>query len=156
MSILFKALPTETVRALQSGGADSNRQKPERCTSDGVGIPCRHCLRFVQKDRAFLTIGHRPFESVQPYAETGPIYLCADACERRADSDALPDVMKTSPQFIIRGYSADERICYGTGKVVATADIVSACETMFEDVQIAFIHIRSASNNCFYCRVERA
>ena len=155
MSIVFKALSTDAVRALQAGGADSNGQDPEVYRSDGQGVPCRHCLKFVGAGKDFLVVGHRPFDSVQPYAEMGPIFLCADRCERHDESGELPEVMTTPPQFIVRGYTADERIRYGTGKVVATSDVHAACERIFENPQITFIHVRSASNNCFYCRVER-
>ena len=155
MPIVFKALETETVRQLQSGGPDANGQRPEVGVSEGSGVPCRHCLQNVEKGKRFLTLGHRPFESVHAYAETGPVFLCADACERHAESGELPDVVASSPQFIIRGYTEDERIRYGTGRVVPTVDMISACQNMFEDADIAFIHVRSASNNCFYCRIER-
>ncbi|MCY6382680.1 DUF1203 domain-containing protein [Hoeflea prorocentri] len=156
MSIIFKALPTKTVRRLQAGLPDSNAQEPAARISDGSGVPCRHCLENVKKGATFIEFGHRPFETVNPYTETGPIFLCGDACERLEDSGELPPAMKASPQFIVRGYTGDERIRYGTGKVVPTADIVAACEQIFEDTDVAFIHIRSATNNCFYCRVERA
>ncbi|MEX3011321.1 DUF1203 domain-containing protein [Hoeflea sp. TYP-13] len=156
MSIVFKALSTKDARALQAGGLDSNGQLPERQVSDGEGNPCRHCLQYIAKGKEMLVLGHRPFGSVQPYAEMGPIFLCADACERNEETSNLPVVIETRPRFIVRGYTADERIRYGTGDVVETEDIIEACEARFEDPEIAFIHVRSASNNCFYCRVERA
>ncbi|TIN49828.1 MAG: DUF1203 domain-containing protein, partial [Mesorhizobium sp.] len=40
MSIQFKALPTEAVRALQRGGPDAYGHTPERRISDGDGVPC--------------------------------------------------------------------------------------------------------------------
>ncbi|MEM6462984.1 MAG: DUF1203 domain-containing protein [Pseudomonadota bacterium] len=45
---------------------------------------------------------------------------------------------------------------YGTGDVVETANIVEACEERLKDPEIAFVHIRSATNNCYYCRAEWA
>ncbi|TIP44169.1 MAG: DUF1203 domain-containing protein, partial [Mesorhizobium sp.] len=47
MSIKFKALPTEAVRALQRGGPDAYGHVPEHRISDGDGVPCRHCLKNV-------------------------------------------------------------------------------------------------------------
>lgn len=155
MSIVFKALSTADVRALQAGARDSNGQLPERRVSDAAGNPCRHCLKFIEKGREMLVLGHRPFGTVQPYAEMGPIFLCADSCERNDETAAIPVVIETRPRFIVRGYTADERIRYGTGDVIETRDIVEACEERFADPEIEFIHVRSATNNCFYCRVER-
>ena len=156
MSVIFKAMPTDEVRALQTGGPDSNGQLPERKVSDGAGNPCRHCLKYIEKGKEVLVLGHRPFETVQPYAEMGPVFLCAEPCERSEESSDLPVIVETRPRFIVRGYTADERIQYGTGDVVETKDIVDACEERLDNPEIAFVHIRSASNNCFYCRVERA
>jgi hypothetical protein len=61
----------------------------------------------------------------------------------------------TSPQYILRGYSAEERIVYGTGAVVSTDRIIEACTGLLSRAEVAFVHIRSASNNCFHVRVER-
>ena len=63
--------------------------------------------------------------------------------------------MLTAPAYIVRGYDRDERILYGTGGVVPTADIPARCAELFGRADVAFIHIRSASNNCFHVRVER-
>lgn len=156
MTLSFHALPTETVRALQSGQPDANGQLPERTVSDGGGNPCRHCLREIAEGKDMLVLAHRPFETVQPYAESGPIFLCADACERHEDDGALPPVVAARPRFIVRGYTADERIRYGTGQVIETENMAEACERMFEDhSDVDFIHVRSAQNNCYSCRIER-
>lgn len=154
MTVIFSALASPAVDALRAGGEDSNGQPPEHQVSGG-GLPCRYCLRDIEEGRDALVFGHRPFESIQPYAECGPVFLCADACERHGDSSALPPVIATRPRFIIRGYTADERICYGTGGVVETTDLTEACETIFADSRVTFIHVRSVQNNCYFCRIER-
>ncbi len=156
MTVVFSALPTPVVNALRAGGVDSNGQLPEHLVSDGGGNPCRHCLREIEAGRGILVFGHRPFDNIQPYAECGPIFVCADACERHRDSSRLPPIIAARPRFIIRGYTADERIRYGTGGIVETADMVDTCETIFQDPEVAFIHVRSVQNNCYFCRIERA
>lgn len=155
MQIRFEAMPTEAARALQRGGPDANGQTPERSVSDGSGIPCRHCLRLVPKGKAYLALAYRPFRGINPYTETGPIFLCADECAAGSMSDQLPPFL-ASERYIVRGYDARERIVYGTGQVTATADIVSYCRQLFSREGIAFVHIRSSTNNCYHVRVERA
>ncbi|MFN7050754.1 MAG: DUF1203 domain-containing protein, partial [Gemmobacter sp.] len=76
MTLHFTPIPTETVRALQSGAADANGQSPERHVSDGGGNPCRHCLQMIPAGAGMLILAHRPFTRLQPYAESGPIFLC--------------------------------------------------------------------------------
>lgn len=83
MSLQFAAIPTETVRVCQAGGPDANGQSPEQMISDSDGNPCRHCLRMIPQGAAMLVMAHRPFPTLQPYAELGPIFLCADACVTR-------------------------------------------------------------------------
>lgn len=151
--IRFTPIPTETARAYQAGGPDANGQPPERHISDGAGNPCRHCLQMIPKGAGMLILAHRPFPSAQPYAELGPIFLCADACEP-GTGDTLPEIL-ASPDYIIRGYSAENRIVYGTGAVVPTATIPAEAETRLTDPRIAYLHIRSARNNCYQLRIDR-
>ena len=155
MTIQFKALPTEDIRALQRGGADAYGNRPERKISDGDGMPCRHCLKNIAAGDAYLVLAYRPFQKLQPYAETGPIFLHAEECDRAIESEALPEVLD-SPDYIVRGYGRDDRIVYGSGGVIRTGDITARAETLFERDDIAYVHVRSARNNCYQCRIERA
>src|SRR4029078_4307590 len=119
------------------------------------GVPCRHCLKNVAAGEEYLVLAYRPFAALQPYAETGPIFLPAKACEAGAESDALPEIL-TSPDYIVRGYGADDRIVYGTGAVVPTAEVKARAQALLERPDIAYVHTRSAQNNCYQCRIERA
>jgi hypothetical protein len=150
----FVPIPTETVRAYQAGGVDSYGLLPERRVSDGGGNPCRHCLRMIPEGAGMLVLAHRPFGALQPYAETGPIFLCAEDCEAGGGAE-VPEILASS-DYIVRGYGADERIVYGTGGVVATARIVARAEEVLGMPEVDFVHVRSARNNCFQVRIERA
>lgn len=151
----FLAIPTDKVRALQNGGPDAFGQVPEQRISDGVGVPCRHCLSIVPQGRPYLILSYRPFEGQHPYAEQGPIFLCADHCEDGSTSDALPPFL-LSDHYIVRGYGEEERIVYGTGRVTPRSEIMTGCAELLALRDIAFVHIRSATNNCFHVRVERS
>jgi hypothetical protein len=153
--IRFLAMPTETALAYWNGGGDAYGLPPERHISDGDGVPCRHCLRDVAAGEPYLILAHRPFPRVQPYAETGPIFLHAIPCGSHEASATMP-AMLTSRDYIVRGYSAEDRIVYGTGAVVANADIPAYAAELLSRAGIAYLHIRSARNNCYQCRVERA
>lgn len=148
-------IPTETVRAYRAGGADAYGARPERAVSDGVGTPCRHCLCDVPAGAGMLVLAHRPFPALQPYAETGPIFLCAEACEPWS-APGLPPILGTSPDYLIRGYGTDDRIAYGSGSIVAREDLEARAAEILANPAIAYVHVRSARNNCFQCRIERA
>lgn len=154
MKLRFEAIPTPAARALQRGASDANGQQPEERVSDGSGVPCRHCLGIVPAGQAYLILAYRPFHGINPYAELGPIFLCADECDSGSVTDQLPAFLK-SARYIVRGYDADERIVYGTGRVTNTPDIIDYCRELFGRDDIAFAHIRSAENNCFHLRVDR-
>ncbi|MGK7651637.1 DUF1203 domain-containing protein [Roseovarius sp. B08] len=155
MSIQFQPLPTDQVRHLRGTLRDIYSQPIAALVSDGVGVPCRHCLRNVPDGQRYLVLAWRPFRGLNPYTETGPIFLCAEDCEAASRSDALPPML-AAPAYIVRGYTADERICPGTGQVTPTPDIRAYATRLLENPQIAFVDIRSASNNCFLCRVVRS
>ena len=149
----FVPISTEIARRYQAGGVDSYGLLPERRVSEGGGNPCRHCLRMIPDGAAMLVLAHRPFASLQPYAETGPIFLCADPCEPGGGAQ-MPEILASS-DYIVRGYGADERIVYGTGGVVATADVPARAAEVLAMPGVAFVHVRSARNNCFQVRIER-
>jgi hypothetical protein len=149
----FIALPTETVRALQADGLDANGMLPERSVSDGNGNPCRHCLREIPRGAGMLILAWRPFTSLQPYAETGPVFLCAEACRRHPQLEGLPDLYR-GREMLLRGYDVNERIIYGSGRTVPMSGLDSALGEMFAIPGIAFIHARSPTNNCYHFRIE--
>ena len=122
---------------------------------ESQGNPWGHCLNFIPEGAGMLICAHRPFSSLQPYAETGPIFLCADDCPRFEDA-GVPPVLTSSPDYLLKGYRADERIFYGTGRVVAQADLPGYAATLLKDHEVAFVDVRSARNNCFQARIMRA
>ena len=149
----FVPIPTEVVRAYRSGAPDANGQLPERHISDGGGNPCRHCLAMISRGAGMLVLAHRPFPAPQPYAEIGPIFLCADACAAGGGAE-LPEML-ASPEYIVRGYGPDDRIVYGTGAVTPTLRIKERAGTLLADPRVDYVHVRSARNNCFQVRIER-
>ena len=154
-SFRFEALPRDVVEAYRAGAADANGQVPERHVSDGSGVPCRYCLEDVPAGEGFLILAHRPFPAPQPYAEVGPIFLHATDCSRHEGSAEAPAMVRDKEQILMRGYGHDDRIVYGTGKVITTSAIAEAAEKLLDRSDVAYIHLRSASNNCYQCRIDR-
>ena len=155
MSIRFMPIPTAIATALRDG-PDANGQRPQTAgPSTASGTPCRHCLRQVPAGQPYLILAHRPFDGLNPYTETGPIFLCAEDCAPGGRA-SLPREILQAASYITRAYSADERIIYGTGAVTETNRIADRCVELLADPLVAFVHIRSTANNCFLCRVERA
>lgn len=147
MPLHYFAPATDDVGKLRDGGIDANGRLAEASVSDGNGKPCRHCLRGVPEDDAMLILAWRPFTGLRHYAEPGPIFLCADACQRYPETNGPPALYR-SRDMLTRGYDADDRIVYGTGKVGSAQRL--------ETADIAYVHARSPTNNCYHFRIESA
>lgn len=150
----YTALPTDIVRAYQSGAPDAFGHPPERAVSDGAANPCRHCLRQIPKGAQMLILAHKPFVGTHPYAEIGPIFLCAEACNRGGGA-AVPEILTTSPNYLVKGYNSEDRIVYGTGDTLPAGEIPDRARLLLEDVRVAYLHVRSARNNCYQLRIDR-
>lgn len=154
IQIRFVPMSQQQASAYRAGATDAYGLAPEHNISPG-GYPCRHCLGEIRMGEAYLTLAYRPFPALQPYAETGPIFLHAEACPGYEATEILPPML-VSPDYIVRGYGADDRIVYGTGAVTPTDGIAERAATLLADPGIAYVHVRSARNNCYQCRIERA
>ncbi len=152
---VFRAIPTDVARAYQDGGSDAYGRPSEHHTGDEAPGPCRHCMTLIQGE-AWLVLAHRPFSTLQPYAETGPIVMHARPCERHPDSSDPPALLLRARQLIVRGHSADERIVYGTGAVIAPDRLAETVTAVFDRPDVAFAHVRYAATNCFACRIDRS
>jgi hypothetical protein len=154
-AIRFISLPGDQAAAYWAGGADANGQPPELHVSDGDGVPCRHCQQDVAAGERYLILAHRPFPAAQPYAEVGPIFLHAEPCPRYPESGRVPPMFLERASYLLKGYGANDRIVYGTGQIVPSSEIAAAAERILERGDVAYVHVRSSTNNCFSCRVER-
>jgi Protein of unknown function (DUF1203) len=153
--IHFSAMPTADARHLWNGGTDSYGFQPETMMSDGPGHPCRHCLRNIAAGEELFVFAYRPFPEMQPYAETGPIFLHKQPCKHYSADEVLPPVLTTSPDFIVRGYDENDRIVYGTGAVTPIERIPAYAAELLARPGIAYVHVRSARNNCYQCRIDK-
>ncbi|MBX3726795.1 MAG: DUF1203 domain-containing protein [Xanthomonadales bacterium] len=154
MKLSVQGIPTEHARHLRAGRADANGQPALHRVAEGPMNPCRHCLGLIAEGDRKLVLGYRPFDTAQPYAEVGPIFLHAGECPRY-ESDRLPAWFAHLTPAVIRGYGADDWIRYETGAVVSGGELTAACQRILGDPQVAYVHVRSRFN-CFQCRVDRA
>jgi hypothetical protein len=148
-------MPSEMAAGYRAGMPDANGMAPERHVSVDGTEPCRHCLGTIGKGEAYLILAYRPFPALQAYAELGPVFIHAEACAAY-DGEGLPvREQRAGSGRILRGYGYDDRIVYGTGVVVANAEIEAKATAILAREDVAYVHMRSAANNCFTLRVDR-
>lgn len=152
MNLTYMPYDIDAVARLRTGGPDAYGNAAERAISSGVGTPCRSCLCNVPKGDAMLICAARPFPTLQPYAETGPVFFCAENCTPY-DSADLPPVLKTSPDYLVKAYDQADRIIYGTGQITPTQEIADYAADLFDKPEVAYVDVRSARNNCFLTRI---
>lgn len=146
----FNGMPVAIADGLRSGSLDAYGNIPERKVSDG-SAPCRCCLNLIAEGDTMLVLAYRPFSALQPYAETGPVFLCADTCRPSFD-DETPACLVSS-EYLLKGYSSDERIVYGTGQITALNNIRDYADQILAREDVAFVDLRSAKNNCWQARL---
>jgi hypothetical protein len=133
-------LSTEVAQALQRGEGNAYGQSAERSISQSDDATCRHCLSRINRGREMLICAHRPFSALQPYAETGPIFLCADACQAFSGT-GVPTVFNGATQVLVKTYGPDERIIYGTGAIIKTGDIKRRITALLQTPDVQFADI---------------
>ncbi|MCV9996984.1 DUF1203 domain-containing protein [Pararhizobium sp. YC-54] len=156
MNLRYKPMPSDLAARYRRREPDAYGLRPELHVSDGQGMPCRHCLANIGLGDPYLILAYRPFPELQPYAETGPIFLHAEECEAYANGNAVPPILTSSKDYLLRGYGEDDRIVYGSGTVVPVDNIGDRATELLQREDIAYVHVRSARNNCYQCRIERA
>lgn len=153
MTLAFTGIATDWREGIWSGHADANGQPAVLRTKAGSAGPCHHCLESIADEESKLILAHRPFDTLHPFAETGPIFLHASPC-RRYESTSAPAWFLLLDPAIVRGYDVNDWIRYDTGNVVCGEEIMRACQAILDDSTIAYVHVRS-KYNCFQRRVDR-
>ena len=151
MTVQYHPYDADWVASIRAGGPDAYGMPAEHSISDGGGNPCRHCLCDIPKGAKMLIMAACPFPAPQPYAETGPIFLCAECAPYTGEG--MPPVLASRTECLLKAYGSDNRIVYGTGQITATNQIEAYCEHLLTDPKVAYVDARSATNNCFTLRI---
>jgi hypothetical protein len=144
--LTFSALDPELVAAVRRTRRDARGEAVEVWISDGPGNPCRACLRLTPAGTPLLLFAHQPFRTGGPYAERGPVFIHADACDAYATVDAFPADFNGRP-LTLRGYSAEGRIV--DAAVAPPGGALETLAALFADPRVAFVHARSPSWGCY-------
>ena len=149
----FIAMPTHEFKQFQRGKVDANNQVGKTQISNGSGLPCRHCLTDIDQSDSCLLFAYRPFNSVNPYTESGPVFIHKQDCKRFVQR-SIPKIILERQHVIIRGYDDQDTIVEDTGQVIKTDDFMRKAKEVLYTENVDYMHVRSASNNCYFCRVE--
>ena len=155
MTLCTSGMPTARAEALWQGGLDDNGQQPLVWVSDGDRNPCRHCLSYIPAGEKMLVLAYRPFETLSPYSEVGPVFIHAERCKAPAPQQGL-GILDADKRFAVRIYDEDEVMIYPLAERVDGTEIQDKLERLLSEPGSAFAHVRSGQHGCFRMRVDRA
>ena len=135
-------------RALNAGAVDHALITVDTPES----APCRHCLRWAQPGERVILFPYAAIPSGQPYAETGPIFVHADECQRYCTTNEYPADFRNGRVF--RAYDSKYNII--DAQIVNGSEPEVAIEGLFQNPDTTFVDARSATRGCFTFRVQRA
>ena len=120
---------------------------------DGKPHQCRVCLTLSHPEEGVILLAHRPFESGQPYAETGPIFVHERTCQPYTDDSAYPPEFPRSA-VVLRAYSSEDRIV--DAQAVGQRIVEEVINEMFANPAIQYLHARNLGYGCFMFRINRS
>lgn len=149
----FRIVPLTTEVAERARRAAlTGRSDHEIVIADApTGFPCRHCLRWAEPGEAMVLF---PFQTIpvdRPYAESGPIFVHQQACERYFAFEEYPAAF--GGHRVIRAYNSRDEIIAAE---LTESDPDAVIERMLTNPEISFLQVRSVTYGCFTMKVERA
>jgi hypothetical protein len=147
------ALPAADLDRIRARGEDDFGNPLEPFAATGGGMPLRCCLRDAAPGEQVALIAYRPSPVPGPYAEVGPVFVHAQACDGYADEGRYPQAFRGRNQ-LLRAY--DER----GGQVENVVVDGSAAERAIGDLLgrpgVAFLHSRNVLAGCYMFAVHPA
>jgi Protein of unknown function (DUF1203) len=148
----FLPIDDDTVRAVRATLRDAHGNALHVQESDDPGAPCRSCLRLTPRGTRLILFAHRPFATNGPYAETGPVFVHAEACEPYRTSAEFPADFRPR-QLVFRAYDANGAI--RDAELAAGNDAEATLARLFGDPAVERVHVRNPAAGCFDFAVER-
>jgi hypothetical protein len=145
-------LPTEV--------ADAARESARRGASDHSAVPvesahsapCRHCLRWAEPGESVILFPYASVAQGRPYAESGPIFIHEQACERYSARDIYPPDFRQGR--VLRAYDSQDDMIDAV--VVNSEEPETIITKLLSNPATAFLHVRSVTRGCFTFKIERA
>jgi uncharacterized protein DUF1203 len=116
------------------------------------GFPCRVSLADAEVGEELLLLPFAHQAARSPYRGSGPIFVRKLARRYTPAAGEIPDYVRLR-LMSVRAYDAshqmiDAAVCPGESVARTILD-------MFENLDVAYIHLHNAKRGCFSCRVDR-
>lgn len=154
MSFEMTAISAGVLRELQ--GTDDAGRSTVPYTDQQGGLPLRCCLKRSRQGELIALVSYAPLRrwsadrDVDPgaYVELGPIFIHGSSCAGPDGDNEL-----TGARRVFRAYDPQGRIHGGTLAEPGEED--TAVKDLFDDSQVAVIHVRTVEYGCFVAEIHR-
>ncbi len=154
MTFQIHALPADNFKPLftLSNAELAEIHATKKIVDTKVGYPCRVSLADAEIGETVILVNfvHQPGDS--PYRASHAIYVRENAEQAFPEVGTVPDVL-TSRLISIRAF--DDRHYIISADVVNGSSLVEAIPAMFDDPNIAYLHLHNAKEGCYHARVAR-
>lgn len=116
------------------------------------GFPCRVSLKDAAVGETLYLLNFAHHDEDTPYRSTHAIFVRENAEQARPAVDELPEVL-TSRLISVRAFNHAHDMV--NADVVAGQDLRGAITAMFENDEVAYLHLHNAKPGCFAARVDR-
>jgi Protein of unknown function (DUF1203) len=150
---VITALPAGDLDRIRAAGADDFGNPLNPIVDETGGSPLRCCLRDARPGERITLIAYRPFPWLGPYAEVGPVFVHADACDGYREAHRYPEGFAHRRQ-LLRAYDRNRQICEG----LAVKDGPQAERVLFwllSRPEVDFVHSRNVEWGCYMFSVTR-
>ena len=144
-------LPSEMAEAARRAANAGAQDHAVLTVASPNEAPCRHCLTWAKAGERVVLFPYTSIAQGWPYAETGPILVHLNPCERYRAIDKFPQDFCRGRA--LRAYDSAQNMI--AGEVVNGTKPESTVEKLLENPETAFVQVRSADRGCYTFRIER-
>lgn len=145
-------LPTEVAETARRTAASGAPDHAIITANLPRAFPCRHCLRWANPGENVILFPFASIPADRPYAESGPIFLHAKACQRYEATGEYPADFREGRVF--RGYNKEHDMIDAV--VAHGIEPEAVIEKMLQNPEIAFVHARSVTRGCYTFAIARS
>ncbi|WP_266182961.1 DUF1203 domain-containing protein [Dyella humicola] len=154
MSFRITGLPAEPFAGLFSLSAEALAERlAMRVVADRAhGYPCRISLTDAEPGQSLILLNFEHQSADSPFRSRHAIYI-REGEQQYDEVDLVPDQLRRR-LLSVRGF--DERGMLRDADVTPGTALESLIERLFDDDNVAYLHIHMARPGCYAARVDRA
>lgn len=116
------------------------------------GYPCRVSLKDAEIGEEVILINYQYHFVNSPYKASGPIFIRKGATTTMLEVNEIPEILHH--RFLsVRGYNIDSMLV--DARVTEGVDLIGMIDAVFDNKEVAYIHIHNAKPGCYSCLVKR-